>query len=115
MTSNEVTARRQVVLYHMRLNPKGTVQGKFKLHCLDGSKCALGLMAEALNIPTMPEPTGPELNQEAFSVNTAAYNKLRELLEWNDMRIWGLNDRQDKTFAEIADILDGPDADYYDA
>lgn len=96
----KLTARRNLALYHLRVNPKNVKQAKRGLIKYNGDRCALGLIAQAFDIPCSSEEMDAKgLNGHPYS----PYRELDELLGIDSCFIFRLNDNDDLTFAEIAD------------
>lgn len=98
-----LAAARQIALYHLRVNPTNVKQGRGSL--LDqktGDRCALGLIAEAFNIPV-------KSSEFPDSDDGRAYNAIAEKLGIHKYKIdfiYRANDSHHMTFEEIADMLE---------
>lgn len=105
MNINEMTmtAKRQIALFTLRMNPKNRRQttGRMKDH--NGDRCALGLIAEAFGIPCSYE------EMEAKGIDKETYAPLVEVgeaLGINYAAVYRLNDSARLSFAEIADEME---------
>lgn len=103
-----VETDRAVALYHLRVNPKN--RQKIKGYLTDGcnGRCAIGLIAEAFDIPIAPTRNVP-MNDSSFAVCNAAFAQLEERLGIKDRihRVWMWNDQfEPTTFAEVADKME---------
>lgn len=94
-----ITPNRAIALYHLRMNPHHHKQAKKALLNGSGCRCALGLIAEAFNIPV-------SVDREYSYSNAAVYNQLEKMLETITIPIFSLNDNYDLTFEQIADVLE---------
>jgi hypothetical protein len=102
-----ITPNQAIALYHLRLNPNKIKQTTGTLTDCKNGRCALGLIAEAFNIP---------LN--GFIEISNAYDCLRVKLDPNFSEnavsrqtditevIWTLNDKARLTYAEVADVME---------
>lgn len=100
-----ITPNRAVALYHLRMNPNNHKQAKFALIDKNGCRCAVGLIAEAFNIPVEVD-AGHDSN-----VNAQAYTKVENVLGLTDSKgqvnhITMINDCYDRTFDQIAELLE---------
>jgi len=98
-----LVAARQLALYHLRVNPKNVKQARGSLlYPETGDRCALGLIAEAFNIPVKSQEY-PDFD------DGRAYYAIAEKLGIHKYKtdfIYRANDSQHMSFAEIADMLE---------
>jgi len=94
-----LAAKRQIALYHLRVNPKDRVQGRRELYNAESDTyCAIGLLGEMFGLPVRE-------SQDNRILRNSIYDKVTSELSVNDITIWTRNDRGD-TFAQIADYLE---------
>lgn len=103
MKKMSVIANRAIALYHLRVNPKNVKWIRGRLLDEEGSRCALGLIAEAFNIEISRsddflKPNG-EIDYIAYRdwhKENDPYKKLQEILGLDRVegidKIYGAND-----------------------
>lgn len=93
-----ITPDRAIALYHLRMNPNNHKQATGTLLDCEGRRCALGVIAEAFNLP---------LHTDFYNVlNTVAYNTLSSKLGPAYMYIHSLNDCYQVSYSDIADFME---------
>ena len=92
----DMMSYRRKAITALRYNPEGFAQGSLRMLCPDGSRCALGVIADALGIPL-------EDNME----HDDPYSEMMDLIGDEEIgNICKWNDRDGLSFAEIADKLE---------
>lgn len=91
-----ITPNQSIALYHLRRNPNHHKQTKNQLINGCGERCALGLIAEAFNIPV----TVGNLS------NGDAYNAFAEKLGTRYSLVYALNDQFELNYEEVADVME---------
>lgn len=98
-----IAARRQLALYHLRINPEKRTQIRGGLTDGECGRCAIGLICDAFGVKFRSEI--PSESHSSYS----PYWEIERLLGMSALEldwIWKMNDSGRKTFAEIADTLD---------
>lgn len=97
-----IAARRELAMYHLRMNPKNRVQLTGTLNDDKGGCCALGLIAEAFDIPC----TYKQMEEKGIDIlGYSAYKEIGKAIDFRYSWIYGLNDMDGLTFAQIADKM----------
>jgi len=99
----KLTADRAIALYHLRVNPKNRKQTTGTLKNFVGDCCALGLIAEAFDIPcTKKEMIAKGVDSRLSS----SYDEIETRIGIEPQRVYRMNDQMGLTFSEIADRLE---------
>lgn len=94
-----LVARRQLALYHLRVNPHNRKQITDHLVNDQGDRCALGLICEAFNVSCNV------FGQLGVIIHPDPYKEIGRLLQIDYGQIYGLND-EGYTFSQIADEME---------
>jgi len=91
--------KRQIALYHLRVNPNDRKQGKRNLYNPETDcYCAMGLIGEAFGLPVKESFSDPEKRR-------IVYRKLPGILGTPSSAVWVKND-SGWSFSQIADHLE---------